>query len=363
MSKRINKRITKRILFTGVGRRVELIQAFREAALVLNKDLRIYGTDIDLTAPALVFCDEQRKVPHMKNPAYIPSLLDICKAEAIKGKAIDLIIPTIDTDLLVLSENKEKFEAVGTQVLISDADKIRICRDKNLTFQFFTKECTLRSPKPVTDLNDWKKYNFGYPAFIKPKDGSSSINAYKVNNEEELRLYASRIDGYIIQPFIKGREYTIDIFCNWNGKPIYIVPRERLQIRAGEVLKTRIDLDQRLIEENKKLCEHFKPCGPMAVQVIREEHGNQREEHRNEEEQEKQEEQGSQTVTDWFIEINPRFGGGSPLSMKAGAKSAEAILKLLDDEEVPPYAESFRRIEDGAIYSRFDQSVCIKCWK
>ena len=338
--------MSKKILFTGVGRRVELIQAFREAALVLNKDLRIYGTDIDLTAPALVFCDEQRKVPHMKNPAYIPSLLDICKAEAIKGKAIDLIIPTIDTDLLVLSENKERFEAVGTRVLISDADKIRICRDKNLTFQFFTKECTLRSPKPVTDINDWKNYNFGYPAFIKPKDGSSSINAYKVNNEEELRLYASRIEGYIIQPFIKGCEYTIDISCDWNGKPIYIVPRERLQIRAGEVLKTRIDLDQRLIEENKKLCEHFKPCGPMAVQVIREEH-------RKEEEQG---EQVSQTATDWFIEINPRFGGGSPLSMKAGAKSPEAILRLLDGERL---SFSNQNVADGAVYSRFDQSVCL----
>ena len=345
----MSKRINKRILFTGIGRRVELIQAFREAALVLNKDLRIYGTDIDLTAPALVFCDEQRKVPHMKNPAYIPSLLDICKAEAIKGKAIDLIIPTIDTDLLVLSENKEKFEAVGTQVLISDADKIRICRDKNLTFQFFTKECTLRSPKPVTDLNDWKKYNFGYPAFIKPKDGSSSINAYKVNNEEELRLYASRIDGYIIQPFIRGREYTIDIFCDWNGNPVYIVPRERLQIRAGEVLKTRIDLDQRLIEECYRLCSVFKPCGSLAVQVIREEHG-------NEEGQNEQEKQGPQTATDWFIEINPRFGGGSPLSMKAGAKSAEAILRLLAGEKL---SFSNKDIIDGAVYSRFDQSVSV----
>ena len=324
-----------KILFTGVGRRVELIQAFREAALVLNKELRLYGTDIDLTAPALVFCDEQRKVPHMRDKAYIQSLLDICRNEAI-----DLIIPTIDTDLLVLSENKGLFEDVNTQVLISDTDKIKICRDKNLTFQFFTKECALRSPKPVTDLNDWKKYNFGYPAFIKPKDGSSSINAYKVNNEEELRLYASHIEGYIIQPFIKGREYTIDIFCDWNGKPIYIVPRERLQIRAGEVLKTRIDLDQRLIEECQKLCSVFKPCGPLAVQVIRDESAN-----------------------DWFIEINPRFGGGSPLSMKAGAKSAEAILKLLDNKEVPLYTKNFREIEDGAIYSRFDQSVCIKCWK
>ena len=116
-----------------------------------------------------------------------------------------------------------------------------------------------------------------------------------------------------------------------------------MQIRAGEVLKTRIDLDQRLIEECDRLCSVFKPCGPLAVQIIRDESGN-----------------------DWFIEINPRFGGGSPLSMKAGAKSAEAILKLLDNEEAYSYIsyiETLKEIEDGAVYSRFDQSVCVKCWK
>jgi len=57
---------------------------------------------------------------------------------------------------------------------------------------------------------------------------------------------------------------------------------------------------------------------------------------------------------DWYIEINPRFGGGAPLSMKAGARSAEAILKLMDGEDVDE-----QEISDGAIYSRFDQSVCI----
>lgn len=46
-----------RILFTGVGRRIELLQAFRNAALVLNKELKIYGADMAGTAPALAYCD------------------------------------------------------------------------------------------------------------------------------------------------------------------------------------------------------------------------------------------------------------------------------------------------------------------
>lgn len=312
----------KRILFTGVGRRIELIQAFRNAALVLNKELRIYGADMAGTAPALAYCDYTRRVVAMKDTGYIQNLLNMCTEDHI-----DLLIPTIDTDLLILSENKDKFETIGTKVMISAPDKIRICRDKNNTSQFFVN-CGLHAPMPV---NDWKEYESGYPAFIKPKDGSSSINAFKVENEEELEVHARQVEDYIVQPFVSGREYTIDIFCDWDGEPISIVPRERLQVRAGEVLKTQICMDKTMIEESKVLCKKFKPCGPMTVQLIRDNEG-----------------------VDWFIEINPRFGGGAPLSMKAGARSAEAILHLLDDEKVEEHI-----IDDGAIYSRFDQSVCI----
>ena len=319
--KKINRTI--RILFTGVGRRVELLQAFRNAALVLNKDLKIYGADMAGTAPALAYCDYVRKVVSMKDVSYISNLLSICQEDKI-----DLVIPTIDTDLVVLSENKDKFRNIGTRVMVSNSEKVKICRDKNVTSRFF-EDCGLRAPMPV---NDWKEYKSGYPAFIKPKDGSSSINAFRVENEEELELYAVQIGDYIVQPFVSGHEYTIDVFCDWNGKPISIVPRERLQVRAGEVLKTQICLDGKMIEESKKLCNAFKPCGPMTVQLIRDKDG-----------------------IDWFIEINPRFGGGSPLSMKAGARSAETILKLLDCE----YIED-QTISAGAIYSRFDQSVCIK---
>lgn len=313
------------ILFTGVGRRIELLQAFRNAAIVLNKELKIYGVDMAGTAPALAYCDYTRRVVAMKDADYIANLLQICQDDHI-----DLVIPTIDTDLLVLSENKEKFAAIGTQVMISAPDMVRICRDKNNTSQFFV-DCGLYAPMP---FNNWKDYNSGYPAFIKPKDGSSSINAFKVENEKELEVYASQIEDYIVQPFVEGKEYTIDIFCDFDGKPVSIVPRERMQIRAGEVLKTCITMDAVMIAEAKKLCENFKPCGPMTVQCIRDVH----------------------TGRDFFIEINPRFGGGAPLSMKAGARSAEAILKLLDNEEVAYCTD----IADGAIYSRFDQSVCIK---
>lgn len=314
---------TFRILFTGVGRRVELMQAFRQAANRMNVILKLYGADMAGTAPALAFCDYTRKVCGMRDADYIPQLLRICEADHI-----DLLIPTIDTDLLVLSQNAAKFDEIGTKVLISKPEKIAICRDKNYTADFF-ESCDLKAPRTV---NDYQLYHGPYPCFIKPKDGSSSINAFKVENESELKVYAEQIGDYIVQPFIEGTEYTVDIFCDYEGNPLFITPRIRVAVRAGEVLKTEIAMDEKIIEECQKLIAGFQPCGPMTVQLIRQ----------------------NKTDDDYYIEINPRFGGGAPLSMKAGARSAEAILKLLSGEKVD-YSDV---IDDGAVYSRFDQSVC-----
>lgn len=315
-----------KLLFTSIGRRVELVQLFKVSARKNNVDLIIYGADMSESAPAMFFCDRRVIVPRIKSAQYIPTLLDVCQKEGI-----DALIPTIDTDLLILSQNRARFESVGTRVIISAPERIAMCRDKRLTADYF-QSVGLESPCP-TDNVDY--YTDGFPAFIKPKDGSSSVFSYKVNNREELLSYAAQVPDYIIQPFIQGTEYTVDIFCDFDGNPIYITPRIRLAVRAGEVLKTQIIQDQRIIDEMKQLIADYKPCGALTVQLIRQDN----------------------TGVDYYIEINPRFGGGAPLSIMAGADSAEALLRLIKGETLPYRANA---AEDGAVYSRYDQSVRVK---
>lgn len=314
-----------KILFTSVGRRVELMQAFRSASENKNIALEIYGADCDMTAPALAFCDKKLQVCKILEPKYISQLIQICREQKI-----DLLIPTIDTDLLLLSQNKQAFAEIGTRVLISDEDKIAVCRDKRFTADYFIS-CGLKSPIPVDQV---EKYEQGFPCFIKPKDGSSSIDAYKVQNEEELHSFAERVADYIVQPFIEGREYTVDILCDFDGNPIYVTPRERLAVRSGEVLKTCMVHDEQMEQECLELIRHYKPCGPITVQLIRQ----------------------KDTGIDYYIEINPRFGGGAPLSMKAGADAAGALLELLSGKTLEYYRNAAR---EGAVYSRFDQSICV----
>ena len=299
------------------------MQAFRDAALINNINLKIYGADINATVPALAYCDYAKIICPMRDANYIPDLINLCQSENI-----NLIIPTIDTDLYILAQHKQDFAKINTRVLISEPDKIKLCRDKNLTAKFF-QDCGLNAPKTFDDIN---KYNLSYPAFIKPKDGSSSIGANKANNFEELELYAKNLNDYIIQNFISGTEYTIDIFCNFDGQALSIVPRERIALRAGEVLKTKIFLDEKIISEAELIIKNFKPCGPLTVQLIRD----------------------NLTGEDYFIEINPRYGGGAPLSIKAGANTPELLLKLLLNSK---NINNNFKILDNAVFSRFDQSV------
>ena len=311
------------ILFTCVGRRVELVQCFRNAGRLNAYDLKIIATDCSEAAPALHFCDGWYIVPRIRDEGYIPALLDVCKKENI-----DLLIPTIDTDLPLLAENAEKFKACGTFVMVSSPDIIEKCGNKLLTYQLFSS-LGLSTPKPCTDANE---YNGGFPAFVKPFDGSGSVNSYRVNEQKNLLAIAERVNQYIVQPFVGGEEYSVDVMCDFNGNPIYITPRRRLEVRGGEVSKSVIVQDETIIEEAKRLVECMKPCGPITIQLIRD----------------------KATRKDCYIEINPRFGGGAPMSVYAGADSPSAVLKLLNNEKVEPKLDA---AENGAMYARYDQSL------
>ena len=173
-----------KILFTSVGRRVELMQMFRAASEETGIGLELYGADMVPTAPALSVCDHTVLVPRISDPKYIPTLLEICERDQI-----DALIPTIDTDLLLLSTKTEEFAIIGTRVVISRTEKIAICRDKRFTADYFNS-VGLQSPHPVDDIRD---YHAGYPAFLKPKDGSSSVGAHKIENEEELIAYSKEV--------------------------------------------------------------------------------------------------------------------------------------------------------------------------
>lgn len=257
----------------------------------------------------------------MNSEGYIDELIDICQKDQI-----DLVIPTIDTDLLILSQNRNRFGK--TKVLISSEEVISICRDKYKT-ACFLRNIGLSAPRTYRCIEE---YDGSFPCFTKPINGSSSVNAFQVSDKTELQVCFEREHNLIIQPVIMGTEYTIDVLCDFDSNPIFITPRVRMQVRSGEVIKTEIDLDDQIIQECKRIIQRLHPVGPLAIQLIR-----------------------TAVGEDVFLEINGRFGGGAPLSMKAGADSARAILRSLT-EKPTDYSPT---IDNHVVFSRYEQSVRI----
>lgn len=317
--------MTYNVMILSAGRRVELVKRFKRAAKELKIDSKIIGVDINNLAPALYFCDAKEIIPMINEKNYLDTLLNICKKYDIK-----LVVPTIDTELLKISENIDKFEKIGVKVNISTSDVIRICRNKKNTAKWL-EENGFNSPRMITD-EDLSNNNYEFPLFIKPLDGSSSINAFKIENKKELDFFKDYVPNPIIQEMVFGTEYTIDVFCDFNGQLITVVPRKRLAVRSGEILKGIIDKDRVIIDEIKKIISKLKPYGHITVQCIRSENN----------------------VVN-ILEINPRFGGGAPMSIDAGADSPKNLYRILMGEKLE-YNEDYK---DKLYFSRFDDAIMI----
>lgn len=312
------------VLILSAGRRVELVNCFKAARDRLGIEGKVIAADCSELAPALYFADGYSIVPRISEGFYyVDSIIKICNEEQI-----DLIVPTIDTELLLLSENKLFIETnTQAKLLISDDRVIQICRDK-INTQKFMESYGFKVPRLITK-EDLENKNYSFPLFIKPLDGSSSINAYKVLNEEQLQAYLTLIENPMIQECMVGEEFTIDVFLDFDSNIITAVPRRRLAMRSGEIAKGRIVRDEAVVRDVERLMHALKPIGQITVQCMKTERGIE------------------------YIEINPRFGGGAPMSIAAGADSCENLYRLLMGEELS-YNDNYR---DGATFLRFDSSI------
>ncbi len=322
----MQKKIT--ILFPCVGRRVSLLESFRRSAGELGIECEIVGTDIDNNSPALQLCDKMHIVGRIDSKDYFGDSLKI-----IKKYDVDLVVPTIDPDLNVWANHVEKLQEFNCKVLISSPEVISVCQDKRLTNKFLTSN-GFDTPA-IFDIEELLSGNDSqYPYFLKPWNGSAARGNQVVKNREELEFFSKRIPNCIAQEYVKGVEYTIDSFIDIKGKIRCTVPRKRIEVRGGEVVKAVTEKNLNLIEQTDNMLSQLGAgFGVITTQC-----------YLNKENQVK------------FIEINPRFGGGVPLSIKAGAAFPKWIIEMTFGMKSSITNEMWR---DNLYMLRYDAEV----WK
>ncbi len=317
------------ILFTCIGRRVSLLNGFIEAAKQLKINSSFFGTDTTPLSPALQLCDKSFLVEEIKNSKYIKQLLAI-----VKNNKVKLLVPTIDWDLKLLAKNKLKFAAMGCHVLVSSPEIVDICQDKRKTYNFLSKN-NFDTPITMSARTALSKKRLTWPCFLKPWDGSASRGTASIKNRKELLFYTKKIPNCIVQEFVEGDEYTCDVYVGLDMKVHCIVPRKRIEVRAGEVSKSQITKNPHIMNDTARLVEALG-AGPGVITL-----------------------QLFLTKNDKvkFIEINPRFGGGVPLSIKAGANFPKWILQELTGKKTTIRFDGF---EDNLTMLRYDSEVWLE---
>jgi len=332
-SQKVNPTKSSSILFTCIGRRVSLLNSFRQAARDLKIKATLLGTDTSELSSALQLCDKGFLVKPTTHTSYIKEILSI-----VKNNRVKLLIPTVDLDLKLLARNKSKLAAMGCRTLVSSPEVIDVCQDKRKTYRFLLKNgfetpVTLGIGSALS--NGIQKKGFKWPCFLKPWDGYASRGNAVVHNRKELLFFAKKVPNAICQEFVNGTEYTCDVYVDFGMKVRCVVPRRRIEARAGEVSKGQVVKHPGIMNEAVRLVEMLG-AGPgvITLQLFL---------------------TGDKKIK--FIEINPRFGGGAPLSIKAGANFPKWILQELLGKK--PNIR-FGNFKDNLIMLRYDGEVWLE---
>lgn len=315
------------VLITSAGRRVSLVRAFQKELKKLSPKGLVFATDVkpELSAACHV-ADKAIKVPLLNHITYIESLLSLCLEHEIK-----MVIPTIDTELLLLAQNKDRFMENGITLVISSENLVKKCRDKRKIHDFFTEH-------QITIAKEYPKNDYQLPLFIKPCDGSRSVDTFWIQEEKELKPFHFENPKFMFLEYLDHKlhdEFTCDLYYDKLNNLKCVVPRKRLEIRDGEVYKA-LTLNNELVSYIQQRIGYLEGAvGCLTAQFFKH--------------------QSSQKI--YGIEINPRFGGGYPLSYLAGANFPKwLLLEYLYDE---PIEDAFEVWESNLLMIRYDDEILV----
>ncbi len=315
------------IAFTCTGRRVQLVRHFRRACARLGVEPFLLGLDSQpALAPATYYCDQSLTVPAGGEKGFSEAVLDI-----VQQRRVDLLVPLADPDLVPLAAIRPQLVQAGCLPAFGTMRTTDISRDKLRTCRFFS-EIGLATPRTCLLPEAMADSRQPLPAFVKPRGGSAGKHAFAVEAWDMLPGWiTARGDDFVVQELLDGQEVTVDVFIAPDGRPRCAVPRLRIEVRGGEVTKSQVRLDPEVMRQAEQIAAALPDAfGVINIQGFIRSDG-----------------------TIGWTEINPRFGGGSPLSIEAGADLPAWLVSLAlgrqPDYDVP--------IRDGMTMLRFDDAV------
>ena len=282
----------------------------------------VIATDVNPLSPAVYAADRAFRVPMATEPGYIDEILAIAIGEGVR-----LVVPTIDDELVLFGEAAARFAANSVMVAASSSETAALCNDKYAT-------CRELQRHGIGVAASWLPAELpekpAFPLFVKPRYGRGGVGAFPIRDAKHLAFFLDYVADPIVQEYLDGAEFTIDMLCDFSGRPLSIVPRRRDVIRAGVIDRGCTVKDAKLIA----LAEACAAAVPFAAAVniqCRVVNG--------------------QPIV---FEINPRFSGGIPLTIESGADFPRMLVELAAGRRVAP---SIGRFRDQLWMTSYEASV------
>lgn len=304
------------ILIPNIGRRGYLVKYIKDIDDFHGK---VYVSDCDTTASGLYGSNDGYFIlpkPSDDEDRYVDEVLHLCEKEDI-----GLIIPVIDPEIFILSKYVDLFARQNILIMVSSKEVMDICYNKILMNHFLEQNDFL-IPRTYDSLEnfeeDYAKGKITLPVIIKPIYGSGSELTYKVSSVKAVK--ALFFDDCVIQEFIEGQEYGVDVFNDLNRTPIRCVVKKKIAMRSGETDKAISVKDIKLQHALIKLAEKLGHIGNLDCDVIR------------------------KNDDLYIIDLNPRLGGGYPATHESGVNLLEIMIALALGEggKIKPEFENYK---------------------
>jgi len=289
------------ILITGAG---------GPAAICTYKSLKkeiknIHMADMDSLSAGIYLVQPENRhiVLAASNPEFVSDVLQICV-----DQGIDILIPTVDFELLQLAKAKSLFEQHGIKILVTDAEVLENIMNKHLLLSLVDDlvEVGQHGMLAEEQLENWKDKK----VVIKPISGSGSRGVEIYESVDDIPMDKLQDSNLMIQEFANGPEYSVDVMVAENGDVKAAVPRLRMRTDSGVSVTGKIELNAEVIDYVHSVIQKVGLTYMANVQVI---------------------------VTDKgprLIEINPRCSGGLTLVIESGADTPLMSVKELMGQEV-----------------------------
>lgn len=319
-------KVMNNVLFCSAGRRVKLIEDFRKT---IGDSGKLVAANASNLAPAIYVADKHYIVPMITDENYINEILDICKKEDIK-----IVCTLIDPEIKILADNRKKFEELGILLMVPSSKTAELCFDKFEMYKYL-KQNNIETVTTYGSVEEFENNKDGitFPVFVKPRTGSGSVGARKVEDLETLKKLFKEDETLIIQELMSCSDLDADVYVDTiSGEVINVFLKNKLETKIGGANKTVSFKDNELVEFIKRIVSKFEFKGTINMDFFKKD--------------------GKY----YLSEVNPRFGGGYIHPYAAGVDFIKYLIKNSNGEKNVPEIGNY---QEGTIMMMYDDIIFV----